>query len=195
MKLIVLTGGPCAGKSTVLRAVETYLSHLVEIVPEAASHAFSGGFPQPQLDWTDQDWYALQMVVTYQQLRFEAEAVDRAESDGKRLIVCDRAPYDNLAYRAGPEAVGQLCGFDYEVGMRRYQQVIHLRSLAVTAPSRYSALGNECRYESLAEAQAQEAATLTAWAPHPNRVIVGGSNIEDVIRDVIALLGRVSAAD
>ena len=190
MKRVVLTGGPCAGKSTVLAAIATYLPHLVEIVPEAASHAFAGGYPLPEPDWSDQDWYALQMIITYQQLRFEAEAEARAKESGKEIIVCDRAPYDNLAYRMGREAVAELVGPELTAGMRRYDLVIHLRSLAVIDPPRYQQTSNAGRYESLSAATFQEAATIAAWSPHPNRVTIAETDINELVTRSIALICR-----
>lgn len=43
---IVLTGGPGAGKTAVLELVRQYFCRHVQVLPEAASILFSGGFPR-----------------------------------------------------------------------------------------------------------------------------------------------------
>ena len=44
---IVLTGGPCAGKSTILNRIQESFPEQVETVPEAANMLIGGGFPLP----------------------------------------------------------------------------------------------------------------------------------------------------
>ena len=43
-KLVVLTGGPGAGKTAVLELIKNSFCEHIEILPEAASILFSGGF-------------------------------------------------------------------------------------------------------------------------------------------------------
>ncbi|MGZ3695296.1 MAG: AAA family ATPase, partial [Bdellovibrionota bacterium] len=45
---IVLTGGPCAGKTTMVKMIEQAFPASVVGVPEAASLLFNGGFPRFQ---------------------------------------------------------------------------------------------------------------------------------------------------
>ena len=46
MRLIVLTGGPGAGKTAVLEIVSRMLNHHIAVLPEGASLLFAGGFPR-----------------------------------------------------------------------------------------------------------------------------------------------------
>ena len=54
LKQIVLTGGPCSGKTTVLNAIKKRFGTAVVASPEAATIPLSGGFPLPgrDLDWS-----------------------------------------------------------------------------------------------------------------------------------------------
>jgi hypothetical protein len=45
-RLVVLTGGPGAGKTATLEVVQRELSRHVVVVPEAASILWKGGFPR-----------------------------------------------------------------------------------------------------------------------------------------------------
>ena len=45
-KKIVLTGGPCAGKTTLTQVIAKAFPKHIVIVPESASLLFSGGFPR-----------------------------------------------------------------------------------------------------------------------------------------------------
>lgn len=47
---IVLTGGPCSGKTTVLRAIAEEFRGRIVLVPEVATLLLSGGFPIPGKD-------------------------------------------------------------------------------------------------------------------------------------------------
>ena len=47
-RLVVLTGGPGAGKTAVLEVVQTNFCRHVVVLPEAASILWKGGFPRGQ---------------------------------------------------------------------------------------------------------------------------------------------------
>src|SRR4051812_12225683 len=108
----VLTGGPCAGKSTVLSAMSQTLANEIVVVPEAATRLFEGGYPLPRPDWTLSEWLKLQHTVTDLQLELENVAAEQAMAQGRRGILCDRAPFDNLAYPEGHTALLQRWGND-----------------------------------------------------------------------------------
>src|SRR4051812_12206942 len=81
---IVLTGGPSAGKTTLLDLLHKQYGEMVAVAPEAASILFRGGFPRPvTLDdriHTQRSIYALQREL-------ELQAV--AHTKGAPLF-CDR---------------------------------------------------------------------------------------------------------
>ncbi|PMY18520.1 hypothetical protein C1X37_33905, partial [Pseudomonas sp. FW305-3-2-15-A-R2A1] len=51
VRKVVLTGGPCAGKTTLTQVIARVFQKHVVIIPEAASLLFTGGFPRwPELE-------------------------------------------------------------------------------------------------------------------------------------------------
>ncbi len=188
MQMIVLTGGPCAGKSTVLKAA-AHTPGLV-VVPEAATLLLEGPMPAPKV-WT-QEWQdAFQAAILKLQLQQEEEALER----GGQTILCDRGLLDGAAYVPGGQA--EYCrrfGLDLELVLNRYQQVIHLESLATARPELYGKGNNEHRFESLGEAQALEGRTRAAWHGHSNHTFLRGDRgLETTVYQALRLM-RVKAA-
>ncbi len=175
---IVITGGPCAGKTSVIERLKQALNHEAVFVGEAATELFTAGQPLPQPDWSKADWLELQRAITQRQLVLEATAHAEARFTGRRLIICDRALGDNTAYPMGETAVAEAVG-DRSSWLRRYQAVFHLESLATAQPERFGQIGNASRYESLPEAQALEYRARAAWENHPCWLFLAGNQTID----------------
>lgn len=184
---IVLTGGPQGGKSTLLGrlAEDAELEGRLTVVPEAATLLFGGGHPTPTPTWTEVDWYCLELAVTSLQLSLE-------QSMGRKtvLTICDRAPFDNLAYPCGRRALEHLWGPAYAEQMSRYDLVLHMESLATAVPELFSRLANDDRYEDLEGAQALELRARHAWEGHPNWHFVSGTDklFEDKLAEATKLV-------
>jgi predicted ATPase len=198
MRKIVLTGGPCSGKSSVQRALRAEFGADLVLVPEAATLLLEGGFPVPgtHLPWSP-EWQAVfQAAVLPLQRSLEEACLLAARSRGSRLIVCDRGMLDGAAYTPG--GVEEFCrrfGLDAAEALARYEAVVHLESLATADPPRYGPTGNATRFEPLEEAVRLEMATRAAWAAHPRRLFLdGGRGIEGKVAAVVGflrdLLGR-----
>lgn len=175
MKKVVLTGGPCSGKSTVMRALAEEFGDTVVLVPEAATILLAGGFPVPgkHLPWSE-DWQAhIQPAIVSVQQALEGAYLLVAQERGAALMVCDRGLLDGAAYTPG--GLDEFCrrhAVDANQAAARYHAVIHLESLAVADPEKYGAAGNASRFETLEEAQRLEHATREAWSNHPTRHII-----------------------
>src|SRR4051812_35381169 len=103
MKRIVLTGGPCSGKTTVQRALSEEFHDEVVLVPEAATMLLDHGFPVPgkHLPW-GQEWQAtLQAAILPLQRALEDAYLLVAANRGSQLVVCDRGVLDGAAYTPG----------------------------------------------------------------------------------------------
>jgi predicted ATPase len=100
MKRVVLTGGPCSGKTTVQRAVSEEFFDRVVLVTEAATLLLEGGFPVPgkQLPWSEEWQAAFQAAILPRQQSLEEAYGLVARDRGCRLIVCDRGILDGAAY-------------------------------------------------------------------------------------------------
>lgn len=163
-RLVVLTGGPGAGKTAVLELVRRMLCRHVALLPEAASIIFGGGFPRRD---------------TVPARRAAQRAIVRVQQELERWItqeepvavgLCDRGVLDSLAYWPGsPEEFFIELGTTREKELARYAAVIHLRTPSAEAGYNHS---NPLRIESPEEAAAIDARIEQVWRDHPRRFIV-----------------------
>ncbi len=162
-RLVALTGGPGAGKTAVLEAVQKSLCvHLIAL-PEAASIVFGGGFPRLPSEVARR---AAQRAIFHTQRGLEELVVGEGDV---ALALCDRGSLDGLAYWPDDEASWlRELGAAREGELARYAAVVHLR---VPAPQSYDHT-NALRIETAAEASAVDARIEHAWRGHPNRSFV-----------------------
>ena len=195
MKKVVLTGGPCSGKTTVLSVLREAFTDQICLVPEVATVLLSGGFPLPgkQVPWSEQWQAAFEAAVLPVQKSMEDTFTLMAEARSIGLLVCDRGLLDGAAYTPG--GTREFClqnGLELAHCLSRYDAVIHLESLAIADPKNYGKSGNDQRFEPLDRAREIEMATREAWADHPRRVFIeGGRGIEKKIIEVMGLVRRM----
>jgi predicted ATPase len=197
---IVLTGGPCAGKTSVLNFLAQKLGemgYLVFAVPEAAT-ILQIGAVKPQgvgLEGPEFQTAVLKLV-----LALEDQFMDLAKLVAGRdlpvVIICDRGALDGLAY-VDPvrfEEIARAQGFSIgELRGSRYDGVIHLRSAAVGVETAYN-LDNLARTETLEQARARDEAVCRAWCGHSHLRIVPalpdfGQKRQQVLAEVCSILG------
>jgi predicted ATPase len=194
---IVLTGGPCAGKSTALRHVAERLAAAglgVYRVPEASTLLLDGG--AAVVGATAAQLMTFQRGILRLTLALEDALTAVARDSGRRcVLVCDRGAMDGSAYIA-PE-VWQLllleAGFE-EPHLRehRYDAVIHLVSAAVGAEAWYGAHSNAVRYETVEEARLVDERLRRAWQGHPHlRVIDNSTDFDGKLHRVLAAVHEV----
>jgi predicted ATPase len=162
-KLVVVTGGPGAGKTAILEMARRYFCRHVVILPEAASIVFSGGFPRME---TPEGRRASQRAIYYVQQQLERMAT----SDRKAAVVlCDRGTLDGLAYWPGPrKKFFEEFGIHYERELARYSAVVHVE--VPKSAAWYQK--NGIRRESAAEARAIDRKIARAWHAHPRQLVV-----------------------
>ncbi len=163
-KLIVLTGGPSAGKTAVLEmALKTFCSH-VTVIPEAASIIFGGGFFRRE---TASAKKAAQRVIFKVQTELEGIILDEKQA---AVAICDRGTVDGLAYWPGTsDEFWMENESSKEKEFAKYAVVIHLRTPDLTQG--YN-LDNPVRIESAQEALKIDNRIFDAWAGHPNRHLI-----------------------
>lgn len=163
-RMVVLTGGPGAGKTAVLGLVRQHLCRHVYVVEESASMLFGGGFPRCPDQAAER---AAQRAIYHVQRELEFIARNRAETV---LCVCDRGTLDGIAYWPGEGAdfLAQV-GTTLEAELSRYAAVIHLRP---ASPAFYNHEGNRLRIESAAEARKIDQRIDQVWAGHPRRFTI-----------------------
>ncbi len=180
-RLIVLTGGPGAGKTAVLEVIRRNFGGQVFVLPEAASILFRGGFPRGS---RPSERRCAQRAIFQVQRQLERLALE----DGPHLVaLCDRGTVDGLAYWPGdPAAFWSELGTDRATELARYHAVIHLRTPDDAGGYDHS---NPVRRESAEEAAVVDAAIHAAWEGHPRRYTVESTvDFMDKVVRVLALL-------
>jgi predicted ATPase len=192
MKKVVLTGGPCSGKTTIHRALPEAFPGRVLVVPEVATLLLAGGFPVPgvHLPWSPEWQASLQSAVLPVQHALEDACVLQARHQGCDLVVCDRGVLDGAGYTPGGlSAFCRAHHLDPAAALRRYDAVLHLESLATADPEQYGKANNAVRFEPPAEARRVEEAIREAWADHPRRVLITGPRgIDGKLAEVLNFL-------
>lgn len=162
-RLVVVTGGPGAGKTALLELARRDLCGHVALLPEAASIVYGGGFPRRTLDTNRR---AAQRAIFRVQRELERDELEQGTCG---LILCDRGTADASAYWPGdPTAFWGEVGSTPEAELARYAAVLHLR----TPPAPQYNHRNPLRIESAAEAARIDVRIGEAWAAHPRRFVV-----------------------
>ena len=200
MKLtkIVITGGPCAGKTTAMSRIQKTFSekgYRVLFVPETATELITGGIAP----WTCRDRVSFQTCLLKLQNAKERafEEAARTMDAEKVLIVCDRGALDSKAYITPAEFQTLLQGLnENEVELRdSYDAVFHLVTAAKGAEEFYTTANNGARTETPEEAALLDDKLIAAWTGHPHlRVIDNRSSFELKIKrllsEIAAFLGE-----
>lgn len=194
---IVLTGGPAAGKTTlisrILKEFKQEDGWKVITVPETATELISNFGIRPFGNCISMEDF--QYFVTSDMLHNEKMALKAAEMvpEDKVLVVFDRALMDNKAYITDEQFTDTLShfGLTEEEALGRYDAVLHLVTCAKGAEFAYN-FGNVARYESVEAAREKDDMTLRAWQSHPRLYIVDNSiDFEDKINRAIAQIYRI----
>lgn len=186
---IVITGGPCAGKTTGLSWIQNTFARLgytVLFVPETATELITGGVA-PWVCATNLDYQRGQMRLQLEKERIFEEAARTMPSD-KILIVCDRGAMDNKAYMNDLEFSQLLTELGTtEVQLRdSYDAVFHLVTAAKGAEKFYTTDNNKARTESVEEAAALDDKLIASWTGHPHlRLIDNSTDFEDKLKRLI----------
>ena len=186
---IVITGGPCAGKSTAMSWIQnafTQMGYTVLFVPETATELITGGVA-PWTCGTNADYQKCQLKLQIEKENVFEQAAHTMNAE-KILIVCDRGTLDNKAYMNEIEFAETLKSINSnEVELRdNYDAVFHLVTAAKGAEEFYTTANNSARTETVEEAATLDDKLISAWTGHPHlRVIDNTSSFEDKMKKLI----------
>lgn len=195
---IVLTGGPCGGKSTSLSAITERLQGLgfqVFRVPEAATLLLGGGVRVRDASPGQLLAVQVEMLRVIMALEDAFHAVARA-TGRPSILLCDRGTMDVSAYLppASWTALLDECAWTV-VGLRdrRYEAVMHLVTAADGAEAYYTTENNAVRTETPEQARLLDQQVRDAWLGHPHlRVIDNSTDFARKVQRVTAAVCQVA---
>ncbi|CAB4068062.1 TRPL translocation defect protein 14 [Lepeophtheirus salmonis] len=190
---LVLTGGPCGGKTTGQARLSTFFEDIgwkVFRVPETATVLLSGGIDFSELD--EEGAMKFQENLLKTMIQIENSFFDLAKETKRNcLVICDRGTMDASAYINHQQWENILTSNSLdEVELRdnRYNQVVHLTSAAKGAEQFYS-LDHPTRNEGIELARDRDTRAAEAWVGHPYVDLVdNSSNFDTKIKKLIAIV-------
>ncbi len=194
---IVLTGGPCAGKTTAMARIIEHFSGLgfqVFAIPEVPTMFSSAGIDY--LTGNKALFFEAEKSTLNIQLALEDHFTKMAgECTKPVLIVCDRGTMDISAY-VSPELWQAL---NDEIGSNtvklrdaRYDAVLHMVTAAAGAEQFYTNENNKFRSEDVELARELDRKVLNAWTGHPHLRVIGNQmDFDDKLREVLGEIATV----
>ena len=192
---VVLTGGPCGGKSSSLDRLVPHLKKLnfdVYTAPEVPTVMMNGGCLYPGADAGDA-LLAFETALVKMQMQMEDSFFQIADSTGRpSVIFLDRGVLDMAAYL--PEEMWarilEALGLSTADILARYDMIVHLVTAADGAAKFYTTENNAVRTESAEQAIALDRKVAKCWEGHPlHRRIPNDGNFEEKLA---AAVGHVS---
>lgn len=184
---IVITGGPCAGKSTAINIIKHELSKKgikVIVVPETATELISAGICPWEIDVD-----VFRSILISRALNKEEttrEALKYIKHDA--IIIYDRGILDIKAYMELDMFENELNKYNTNEKdiIKKYDAVFHLVTAANGAEEFYTLSNNSARKETLEEAQILDKKTIEAWSNHEKfKIIDNSTNFEDKINRLL----------
>lgn len=183
LKKLVLTGGPCAGKTT----AKSYLSEkladcgvTVTFVPETATMVIGSGIDPRSLDGENKMRFEELLLRT--QIRLEDEtfsSVAEIRGGDKRVMICDRGCMDVAAYAGRKEFEQILRRNNWDRSFlrdKRYDAVFHLETAAIDREEFYN-LDNPARHETPEQARQLDQKVRDAWLGHSHLAVIDNSTL------------------
>lgn len=158
---IVLSGGPCGGKTQGLCFLNEQLTALgfnVFMIKESAETLIKSGFDR-------KEGFEFQKAIALNQLKLEKDAEEKAEKAKHPVIICDRGLMDARVYLSDAD----FAKFKEEVGLNdtelrdRYDAVFHMDSMSKNGIIE----DNGVRNETPEEAKSLNEISLEAWCGNP----------------------------
>lgn len=191
----VITGGPCAGKTTCLSILEQSLTQKgfkVIVVSETATELINSGITPWELNSE-----TFQSLLIDRSINKEDTVCTAAFSFKKDVVILfDRGLLDCKAYisQNGFKKILQKRNINESELLSSYDGVFHLVTAAKGAEEFYTLANNTARKETPEQAIELDDKTQCAWIGHPNfRVIDNSTNFEGkidrLLNEVYSIMG------
>lgn len=177
---VVLTGGPCGGKSTALPELATHFKAQglnVLTIPELATFMYNNGVKlklEPVEYQVELETQAFRIQRSLE-MGFEKLA---SHSDRDTLLLLDRGVVDLAAYCADEamwQQVCMACGWWPADVFKLYDLVLHFVTAADGAEAFFTNENNPARNCDPDRARWLDARTYNVWKPHPKLVRIDNS--------------------
>lgn len=173
---IVLTGGPCGGKTKSIKALKVFLTDLgykVIVIPEIATETIMDGFVPSDECITQFDFQKIIFEIQLLKENLYREMCSKL-NNSKIVIISDRGLMDNKIYLSDEEfnelkKEHQMSENDI---FERYDAVFHLVSTATEKGGFYNKSSNVCRLEDLEGARILEKKGIEVWKEHKSFYII-----------------------
>ena len=171
---IVLTGGPCAGKTSAIPRIEEHLikkGYHVLVLNECATETIKQGirpFGDNAATVYDFENEILNLQL-FKEKRFK-DFIKFYPDDTKIVILYDRGAVDVYAY-LGKENYDRMLkenNLKHEDLINEYDLVIHMITVAADMENRYSNSNNKTRFEDSEGAINVDNNIKEGWKDHPN---------------------------
>lgn len=175
---IVITGGPCGGKTTVLPYLKKHFEskgYTILFIPETATELIGGGIC-PWTTGTNLDYQICQVELQLQKERIFTQGAKTMPKE-KIIIVCDRGLMDNRVYMSEDDfqKVLEAVGHSEQDFYDEYDAIFHLSSVAEGKPELYTFENNRARYENVDQAIELDHNLIQAWSKHPHHYVIDNS--------------------
>jgi len=183
IKKIVITGGPCAGKTTGLSYIEqelTKMGYKIVFINESATELILNGLDRGA-NKTNLDYESNIINLQVKKENLYMEYCKNLPYE-KVLLICDRGVMDCKSYMTDYEfdtAINQL-GLDKIQVRDNYDAVFHLVTAAKGAEHAYTLKNNQARFESVEQAVKSDTKTMNAWTGHPHFRVIDNSTSFDL---------------
>ena len=198
IKTVVLTGGPCSGKSTAISQIVEFVNSLgirAVSVPEAATELKTNGVSFEK-DPVLFQRFIIEKILSNESFFMRALRHSKGVAEKGGLLICDRGLHDCLAY-SNAELVKRVLAMDHGLDFKaeitsRYTMAIYMN---VAPKEYYTTANNDAREETYPEACALGDKTARAWVGHPNLILVGNDygsfegKVNAVIQNIAQLIG------
>lgn len=184
---VVLTGGPCSGKTTALAMLrQIFEDRWINVlhVPESATHLFGGMWIK--INKWDLNNTIFQSILAEFQIAQE-NIVSRVASSyrEKTLILLDRGLLDWKAYMDNPKDIDTILApywlSESEILSSRYNWAVHMVTAADWAEQFYTLENNESRTETPEEARNLDIRLQNSyvWAPAKLHIIDNSTDFKN----------------
>lgn len=191
MLKVVLSGGPCGGKSTAIKTICEEFSKIgynVLVIPETATELISNGIaPGFDINMDEFQSFVLDKQLFKEELYLKSL---KYFNEDKTIILYDRCILDQMAYIKDSKMKQLLKerGLSIANVNERYDIIIHLVT-AAKGTDCYTTENNTARRETLKEAILVEDKTLKANLNHPHiKVVDNSTDFETKIQKVINII-------